>query len=243
MKTVSRKPRGLELPASTQDHVHVRGVEPPGFLISDDGTIAGALIVEAVDLALAGEQGASVWHEMFARFIGGLRHTTPIQIVISTKPQRCDEYRQRVYERVQRLEALADEAQAAGDRAGEARRRRLAALADAHLGFFEALLDTVRPREEEYLLVTWHNPFPILHGSRVLSQEKLEAGKQEVERKLMALADALSHIGLSVRRATAEDLTRVVFGFYHMTISPLARLERPGVLIGTLGMGSYEETI
>jgi hypothetical protein len=239
-KLVSKSPRGLELPPPTQEHVHVRAVEPPGFLIADDGTIAGAVVVDPVDLALADAQQRRVWQEMFGRFIGGLQHKVPIQIVVGTRPQRCDEYRDRVRERISRFEALAEEARAGSRAADEQRRTHMAEIAQAHLSLFEVLLDEMRPREETYLVVVWHNPFPILKGRRQLSADKLEEGKKEVERKLGLVASGLQHIGLNVRRAEVEDLEGVVFNFYHMTTSPLARLVRPAVLVGTIPMPGDE---
>ena len=71
-KKVVRRPRGTELPPPTQDHLHVRAVIPPGFVVSDDGTIAAAVEVAPVDLALAGDAEILTRQEQFAAFVSGL---------------------------------------------------------------------------------------------------------------------------------------------------------------------------
>ncbi len=239
-RIVRRHPRGTELPPPTQDHLHVRAVEPPGFVVADDGTIAAALEVFPVDLALAGGAEVESWQERFATFVSGLRHTMPIQIVVATVPQRCQEYRDRVAARIERFERLAEEARREGDEEAWRRRVHMAEVARAHLSLFETLLEEMRPREERYLVVVWHNPFPLVGRQRRLSREKLEEGKKEVERKLAAVAGQLAHVGLETRQVGVDDLVQVFYEFYHMATSPLARAVRPAVLASAVAFPESE---
>jgi hypothetical protein len=228
------EPRGYELPPPTQDHLHVRGAMSPGILVADDGTLSTAAIVEPVDLSLTDMAGRQQYYELFARFLAGLPHTCPVQIVVGSLPQRCEAYRDRVKARVERYLALAEEDEALADQARQARLLHMADVAQAHLSFFEAVLDLERPRKEVYLVVVWHNPFPVATKRRELSTSKLEEASKELDRKLAQVMGGLSRMGLVARRATQDDLVDVVHAFYHMTISPLARLQRPSVLASTV---------
>jgi len=228
------EPRGYELPPPTQDHLHVRGVMSPGILVADDGTLSTAAIVEPVDLSLTDMAGRQQYYELFARFLAGLPHTCPVQLVVGSLPQRCEAYRDRVKARVERYLALAEDEASLTDEARQARLLHMADVAQAHLSFFEAVLDLERPRKEVYLVVVWHNPFPVATKRRELSASKLEEASKELDRKLAQVMGGLSRMGLTARRATEDDLVDVVHAFYHMTISPLARLQRPSVLASTV---------
>ncbi len=240
-KKITRRPRGSQLPPPTQDHLHVRAVIPPGFVIADDGTIAAALEVAPVDLSLAGGSEIATRQEQFASFVAGLQHTTPIQVVIAAVPQRCQEYRDRVAARVERFRELAEQARRAGDESARRRREHMAEVAEAHLSLFEVLLDELRPKEERYLVVVWHNPFPLIGKRREISADKLEEGKQEVERRLAMVAGQLGHIGLETRRVSADELVQIFYNFYHMTTSPLTRATRPAILAGAIARAPSEE--
>lgn len=239
-KKVSRRPRGTELPPPTQDHLHVRAVLPDGFVVADDGTLAAAVEVSPVDLSLAGSAEIATRREQFARFVAGLQQETPIQVVVATVPQRCEAYRDRVAARVERFEALAEASRQEGDQAARERRAHMAEVAQAHLSLFEVLLDEVRPRRERYLVLVWHNPFPVTKSRRELSGEHLEEGKKEVERRLTTVASQLEHIGLTTQRVGADDLIDLFYSFYHMTTSPLSRATRPAILASSVALGEDE---
>lgn len=238
---VSSRPRGTELPPSTQDHLHVRAVLPGGYVLADDGTLSAAVEVSPVDLALAGDAEIATRREQFAAFVAGLQHTTPIQVVIATTPQRCDRYRDRVKERIDRFLTLAARSRRDGDEEGYRRRAHMAEVAEAHLSLFELMLAEVKPRIERYLVVAWHNPFPLVGKQRQLSGDKLEEGKQEVDRRLSQVAAQLEHIGLTTRRMSADDLVQVFYSFYHMTTSPLARATQPAILASTVAFADAED--
>lgn len=203
---------------------------PPGVLLADDGTMAAACVVAPEDLSLTDVEGRRFWYEVFARFLGGLTHECPIQLVMGSLPQRCEAYRDRVLARVEKYLGLAQAAADRGDEDGKWRLLHMADVAQAHVDFFEYTLELQQPREEVYLVVVYHNPFPVIGKRREVSAEKLEQGKKELDRKLAMVMGGLARAGLDVRRATEEDLVSVVHAFYHMTTSPLARLQRPGVL-------------
>lgn len=218
----------------------MRAVLPSGFVVSDDGTIAAAVEVSPVDLSLAGSAEIATRQEQFAAFVSALQYKTPVQVVVATVPQRCQEYRDRVAERVERFRDLAARAQRAGDEAGRERREHMAGVAQAHLSLFELLLEEVRPREERYLVVVWHNPFPLSGKHRELSSGKLDEGKEEVERRLSTVAAQLQHIGLGTRRVEGEEMVDLFYSFYHMTTSPLARAMRPAILAGAVAFAGDE---
>lgn len=219
----------------------MRAALPGGFVLADDGTLAAALEVSPVDLSLAGDAEIMTWQEQFAAFVAGLQHTTPIQVVVATVPQRCERYRQRVRERIDRFLALAARSRRADDEEGHRRRAHMAEVAEAHLSLFELMLEEVKPRVERYLVVVWHNPFPLAGKRRQLSGEKLEDGKQEVDRRLAQIAAQLEHIGLKTRRMSEQDMLEVFYSFYHMTTSPLARATKPAILASAVAFAEGEE--
>jgi len=239
-RRVSRRPRGTELPPPTQEHLHVRAVLPPGFVVSDDGTLAAVIEVSSVDLSLAGSAEIATRREQFAAFVSGLQVKTPVQFVVATVPQRCQEYRDRIKGRIERFRTLAARARRDGDEVSKQRREHMASVAETHLSLFEALLEELKPREERYLVVVWHNPFSLVDRQRELSVEKLEEGKAEVERRLATVASQLQHIGLQTRRVGTDDLVDLFYGFYHMTTSPLARATRPAILAGAVAFDEPE---
>lgn len=239
-KKVRQRPRGSDLPPPTQDHVHVRAVLNGGFILSDDGTIAAAIEVSPVDLALASDAEVTTRHEQFSRFCSGLDHNIPIQITVARVPQRCQEYRDRVAARVQRFQNLASQARDEGDEERRQRLQHMAEVALTHLSLFEVLLEEVQPRRERYLVIVWRNPFPLVKKQRQLSREKLEEGKREVERRLAMVSTQLEHIGLETQRVGSRELVQVFYSFYHMTTSPLARATRPAILAGTVAFADEE---
>jgi len=235
------EPRGVTLPPPTQEHLHLRALLSSGFLLADDGTLSAALEVLPVDLTLADEGERIMWRERFATFVTSLRYDLPVQVVVATVPHRCEEYRDRVAERADHLRGIADEARRRGDEEAYARRMHMAELAEMHLSLMEMLLESLQPREERYLVVVWHNPFPITGGKRHLSPDKLREGEKEVERRLSAVAGFLRQAGLEARRLDDEELLEMVYSFYHMTMSPLTRAERPSVLAGAVVSGDLLE--
>ena len=211
------KPKASEQLPPTQEHLHVRGIVD-GVVVSDDGTLARAMEVTAVDLSMMGEGRQEMYRMAFARAIASIRDPLAIQIVIASRPQTCTEYRRHLKTRAQKM---ADDA--ALETAVQERKRR-EAMADRAMrwaAFVETQLSFVRPLEEQYLIVVWHNPFPIRAKRRVLSQERFEKGREELARRFSLVKDVMNKADLEVKPLNDQELLAVIYRFYHWSLSPL----------------------
>ena len=211
------KPRGAEQLPPTQDHLHVRGIVD-GVVVSDDGTLARAMEVTAVDLSMLGEERREMHRLAFARAIASIRSPVAIQIVIASRPQTCAEYRRQLKSRAQEM---AEDAALESDSGERQRREAMALRAMRWAAFIETQLSFVRPLEEQYLIVVWHNPFPVRAKRRVLSQEKFEKGRDELARRFSLVCDVMQKADLEVKPLNDQELLAVIYRFYHWTLSPL----------------------
>jgi len=96
--------------------------------------------------------------------------------------------------------------------------------------FVEPQLSFVRPLEEQYLVVVWYNPFPIQAKRRVLSHERFQEGKQELERRFALVMNVMRQADLQVRALGDRELLAVMYRFYHWSLSPLGIGVMPRVL-------------
>jgi len=96
--------------------------------------------------------------------------------------------------------------------------------------FVETQLSFVRPLEEQYLVVVWYNPFPIQAKRRVLSHERFQEGKQELERRFALVMNVMRQADLQVRALGDRELLAVMYRFYHWSLSPLGIGVMPRVL-------------
>ncbi|MDY7080796.1 MAG: hypothetical protein SXV54_28265 [Chloroflexota bacterium] len=220
------EPKAAHLLPPTQDHLHVRGIVE-GVVISDDGTLARVMEVLPVDLTMMGQGERERYRLDFGRAIASIRHPLAIQIVIASRPQTCDEYRRRLKARAQRL---AHRAALSEDPAERDRRERMAERALRWAAFVETQLSFVRPLEEQYLVVVWYNPFPLQAKRRVLSHERFQEGKQELERRFALVMNVMRQADLQVRPLSDQELLAVMYRFYHWSLSPLGVGVMPRVL-------------
>jgi hypothetical protein len=211
------KPKAAERLPPTQEHLHVRGIVD-GVLVSDDGTLASAMEVTPVDLSMMGAARRQMYHMAFSRAIASIRDPLAIQIVIASRPQTCAEYRRRL--KTQARET-AQAATLETDPDQRQRREAMAGRAMRWAAFVETQLSFVRPLEEQYLIVVWHNPFPIRSKRRILSQERFQSGKQELSRRFALVRDVMQKADLDVRPLNDQELLAVIYRFYHWTLSPL----------------------
>ena len=84
--------------------------------------------------------------------------------------------------------------------------------------------------EEQYLVVVWYNPFPIQAKRRVLSHERFQEGKQELERRFALVMNVMRQADLQVRALGDRELLAVMYRFYHWSLSPLGIGVMPRVL-------------
>jgi hypothetical protein len=96
--------------------------------------------------------------------------------------------------------------------------------------FVETQLSFVRPLEEQYLIVVWYNPFPVQAKRRVLSHERFQEGKQELERRFALVMNVMRQADLQVRALGDQELLAVMYRFYHWSLSPLRMGVMPRVL-------------
>jgi hypothetical protein len=96
--------------------------------------------------------------------------------------------------------------------------------------FVETKLSFVRPLEEQYLVVVWYNPFPVQAKRRVLSHDRFQEGKQELERRFALVMNVMRQADLQVRGLSDQELLAVMYRFYHWSLSPLGMGMLPRVL-------------
>jgi hypothetical protein len=225
-RSSTTKPKAATLPPPTQDHLHVKGIVE-GVVVADDGTLSKAMEVLPVDLAIMGQAEQDRYRLAFGRAISSIRAPLAVQIVIASRPQTCDEYRRRLKARAVEM---ARKAALSEDPADRARREGLAERALRWAAFIEAQLGYVRPLEEQYLIVVWHNPFPLKARRRLLSQARFEEGKRELLRRFHLVGDIVRQADLQVRELGDQELLAVMYRFYHWSLSPLGLGVMPRVL-------------
>jgi len=210
----------------TQEHVHVRAVAD-GVVVCDDGTLAKALEVMPVDLPMMGSGQRERYRLMFGRAIASIRAPLAIQIVIASRPQTCQEYLKRLKERSFEMEQKATLTDEEEEPTLKARRQTMADRAMHWAAFVETQLSYVRPLEQQYLVVVWHNPFPIKAKRRVLTRERFEKGKQELARRFSLVRSVFKDADLQVRPMDGQEMLTVIHRFYHFPLSPLGRNQEP----------------
>lgn len=221
----SDRPKAATLLPPTQEHLHVRGIVD-GVIVADDGTLAKVMEVSPVDLTMMGNEQKEYYRMAFGEAIAGLHFPLAIQIVITSKPQTCDEYRRRLKARAQKMANLAASTE---DPATRARREAMADRALRWAAFVETQLGFVRPLEEQYLIVVWYNPFPIKAKRRILSQDKFLDGKKELERRFGLVVELMRRADLEVRELNDDEVLAVMYRFYHWSLSPLGTGVMPRV--------------
>ena len=221
------EPKAAHLLPPTQEHLHVRGIVE-GVVIADDGTLARAMEVSPVDLTAMGSDEQARYRVAFGQAIAGVRFPLSVQIVIASRPQTCDEYRSKLKQRAQHLDHLAAVAEKPSER------ERLGKKAERALrwvAFIETQLGFVRPLEEQYLIVVWHNPFSLKAKRRVLTRGKFDEGKLELERRFSLVAEVMrSQADLQVRPLGDQELLAVMYRFYHWSLSPMGLGMMPRML-------------
>lgn len=215
-KKTTTTPKAAQLLPPTQDHLHIRGVVD-GVIVSDDGTMAKVMEIEPVDLLAMGQAERERYRMSFSRAVASIRAPLAIQVVIASQPQTCKEYLKRLKKRAN---DMAQSAALETDQSERQRRKEMAHRARRWSAFIETQLTYVRPLEEQYLVVVWHNPFPLKAKRRVLSQDKFEAGKQELIRRFGLVRDVFQNADLQVRELDDNALLAVVYRFYHWSLSP-----------------------
>jgi hypothetical protein len=64
----------------------------------------------------------------------------------------------------------------------------------------------------------------------VLSQDRFEAGKRELERRFALVVDVMRQADLQVRELRDQELLAVLYRFYHWSLSPLGLGVMPRIL-------------
>jgi hypothetical protein len=205
----------------------VRGVVD-GIVVSDDGTLARAMEVQPLDLSMMAPGQRERHRLMFARAIAAIRDPLAIQIVIASRPQTCREYLKRLK---RRAETMVQKAALTDEDEPDLRRRRetMAERAMHTAAFVETQLSFVRPLEEQYLVVVWHNPFPIKAKRRVLTCQRFEKGKDELARRFGLVKSVMEDADLEVRALGDEEILGVIYRFYHFPLSPLGAGVEPRI--------------
>jgi hypothetical protein len=223
-----------KIPPPTQVHLNVRTfVSDPlvgDLLVADDGTLAGVLEIEPVDLTMADPDEAAFVRSQFGQFISSIRFPDALQFVMATYPQNLKVYLDRMRDladaRLKEAETLRD---ANADSARRLREERLGRRLERWLSFIQYTLAEVRPIENRYYVVVFHHPFVSLgRGQKpILTADVFEKARSILGRKLAHVQGGLDHAGFKWRRLTADEIAEVIYFFYHPVCSPLADMTAP----------------
>ena len=221
------KPQAAQSAPPTQLHLNIRRFVG-NVLVTSDGTLAAVLEIEPVDLTMADPDEAAFVRSQFGRFVASIRFPDALQIVMATYPQNLKAY----LDRMRDLSAThLREAEALRDRDVDAtcsvREMRLGHRLLRWVAFIEFALKEVRPIENRYFVVVFHNPFIARTSTRVMTSEVFEKAAAVLNRKLAHVQGELAHAGLQAREMKADEVAEIVYFFYHPVCSPLADQTAP----------------
>ncbi len=220
-----KKPNAAQSAPPTQLHLNIRCFVG-NVLVASDGTLAAVLEIEPVDLTMADPDEAAFVRSQFGRFVSSIRFPDALQIVMATYPQNLRAYLDRMRSlSTQRL--LDAESLREGDGARSMREERLGRRLLQWVAFIEFALKEVRPIENRYFVVVFHNPFIARAATRVMTQETFDKAAAVLNRKLAHVQGELSHAGLAAREMKAAEIAEIVYFFYHPVCSPLADQTAP----------------
>ena len=222
---MSNKPNAAQSAPPTQLHLNIRCFVGD-ILIASDGTLAAVLEIEPVDLTMTDPDEAAFVRSQFGRFVSSIRFPDALQIVMATYPQNLKAYldhmRALSAQRLRDAEALRDT-----DEARSVREERLGRRLLQWIAFIEFALKEVRPIENRYFVVVFHNPFIARTSTRVMTHEVFEKAAAALNRKLAHVQGELAHAGLQAREMKASEVAEIVYFFYHPVCSPLADQTAP----------------
>jgi len=222
---MSNKPNAAQSAPPTQLHLNIRCFVGD-ILVASDGTLAAVLEIEPVDLTMADPDEAAFVRSQFGRFVSSIRFPDALQIVMATYPQNLKAYLDRMRalsaQRLRDAEALRD-----ADAAVARREARLGHRLLQWVAFIEFALKEVRPIENRYFVVVFHNPFIARTATRVLTGEVFDKAVAVLNRKLAHVQGELAHAGLQAREMKADEVAEIVYFFYHPVCSPLADQTAP----------------
>ncbi len=217
---MSKKPKAAHSAPPTQLHLNIRCFVGD-VLVARDGTLARVLEIEPVDLTMADPDEAAFVRTQFGRFISSIRFPDAVQIVMATYPQNLKAYLDRMRAlsttRLREAEALRD-----ADAIRSRREERLGRRLSRWVAFIEFALQEVRPIENRYFVVVFHNPLVARSSTRTMTTEVFEKALAVLNRKLAHVQGELSHAGLQAREMPAREVSEIVYFFYHPVCSPLA---------------------
>ncbi len=216
-----------KIPPPTQIHLNVHRFVG-NVLVADDGTLARVLEIEPVDLTMADPDEAAFVRSQFGQFISSIRFPDALQFVMATYPQNLRAYLQRMRgllaSRLRGAEALRESQPA---QAG--REERLGRRLERWVRFIEFALQDVRPIENRYFVVVFHQPFVSLARGqkREMTTPVFDKAASVLHRKLSHVLGGLDHAGFKWRLLEADEVAEIIYSFYHPVCSPLADQTAP----------------
>ncbi len=189
---------------STQSHLLVRAIRD-NVIILRTGEMAAVVEAEGVDLTRLSDEAAKGLVAQYEGFLLTLRF--PYQIILARKRQRLEEYL-----------AYAD---------GEARKRGQEgnkAYGQALYGWITFMMDVVRqvnPQAPLYLMVLPYDPIPPeerVQGRPVLTTDRYQRGREELNHRTDQVVRGLARIGLGSRVLGDQELIAVLHRVYHPAI-------------------------
>ncbi|MBC8255639.1 MAG: hypothetical protein H8E35_16645 [Ardenticatenia bacterium] len=216
-------------PPPTQDILFIRGLTESGVAIMADGTLSRMIEVGPIDMTMKDAAERERIYAWYTDWIRNLRHPTAVQIVIASTPQDISPWLERLRQKRDDWETMAEQAHLEGDSAGEASAKQMAAALAHQISFIEEAHARVRPLVDRYFVTVFYNPFPALspglrpaRGKRnTLDPETFQKAEAELDRRVRRVADGLARVAEgSVTILNAHQVAAVVGDFYRRFLSP-----------------------
>ncbi|MCC6192523.1 MAG: ATP-binding protein [Anaerolineales bacterium] len=205
-------------------------------IVLDNGSFVRGIEVAPIDLERGDPAARQQFWGLFATALRRLRAPMAIQLVIVTQPQDLAGYLDRWHASAVDWQQRAE---AAVEPETKARRQRMQGCAEETAAFLTAAHEQLSPRQQRYLVVIAHNPFPeAVSGKRrerVLSELIVKAALEQLEEYVQVATSALTEIGLQLRPWSPARLSQALWDHYHHSPNLLGTPRGPGSVLSSNG--------
>lgn len=228
MNFLSLERRRDRHPPATQDMLFIRGLTESGVAIMADGTLSRVIEVGPIDMTMKDPTERERIYAWYTDWIRNLRHPTAIQIVVASTPQDISPWLERLRQRRDEWEAIAERTRLEGDTRGEASAWRMATALAGQISFIEEAHARIRPLVDRYFVTVFYNPFSVRGKRHTLDPATFQQAEAELDRRVRRVAEGLARVGEGpVTILDAHQVAAVVSDFYHRSLSPTGAAESP----------------
>jgi hypothetical protein len=229
----------------------IRGLTESGVAIMADGTLSRVIEVGPIDMTMKDPAERERIYAWYTDWIRNLRHPTAIQIVVASTPQDISPWLERLRQRRDEWEAMAEGARLEGDTHGEASAWRMATALASQVSFIEEAHARIRPLVDRYFVTVFYNPFPLRGKRHTLDPATFQQAEAELDRRVRRVVDGLARVTEGqVTILDAHQVAVVVSDFFHRpadrgalrsSLSPPGAAESPRLRLApslAAGLGS-----